>query len=50
MLSQSGASSIEYGLIAGLIAVALIAAIPQIGDMLSSWFMLSDAVFEQLPT
>jgi pilus assembly protein Flp/PilA len=35
---QSGATAIEYGLIAGLIAVVIIAAITQVGTKLSAKF------------
>ena len=35
---ESGATAIEYGLIAALIAVALIAAISTVGTNLSSMF------------
>ncbi|AHA27594.1 hypothetical protein lam_221 [Candidatus Liberibacter americanus str. Sao Paulo] len=35
---ESGATAIEYGLIASLIAVAIIASIGQIGDALKTKF------------
>jgi pilus assembly protein Flp/PilA len=37
---QSGATAIEYGLIAGLIAVVIIAAIQSIGTRLSAKFQI----------
>ncbi len=37
---QSGATAIEYGLIAGLIAVVIIAAVTQLGTKLSHQFSL----------
>lgn len=36
---QSGATAIEYGLIAGLIAVVIITAITTVGTKLSAKFM-----------
>jgi pilus assembly protein Flp/PilA len=36
--NQSGATAIEYGLIAGLIAVVIIAALTTLGTRLSSQF------------
>jgi pilus assembly protein Flp/PilA len=36
---QSGATAIEYGLIAGLIAVVIIAAITTVGTKLSNKFL-----------
>ena len=36
---ESGATAIEYGLIAALVAVGLIAALTALGDSLSSIFM-----------
>jgi pilus assembly protein Flp/PilA len=42
---QSGATAIEYGLIAGLIAVAIIGAITTIGTSLTTKFTaVSDAL------
>jgi pilus assembly protein Flp/PilA len=35
---QSGATAIEYGLIAGLIAVVIIATVSQVGTRLSAKF------------
>jgi pilus assembly protein Flp/PilA len=35
---QSGATAIEYGLIAGLIAVVIIAAVTKVGTALSAKF------------
>ena len=35
---ESGATAIEYGLIAALIAVAIISAVTSVGDKLSSTF------------
>ena len=35
---ESGATAIEYGLIAGLVAVAIIAALTALGDSLDSLF------------
>ncbi len=37
---QSGATAIEYGLIAGLIAVVIIAAVTQLGTKLSHQFSI----------
>jgi pilus assembly protein Flp/PilA len=37
---QSGATAIEYGLIAGLIAVVIITAVTQLGTKLSHQFSL----------
>lgn len=37
-LDQSGATAIEYGLIAGLIAVAIISAITKVGTSLTHKF------------
>ncbi|MDB5544737.1 MAG: Flp/Fap pilin component [Hyphomicrobiales bacterium] len=36
--NESGATAIEYGLIAGLIAVVIITAVTQIGTQLNSKF------------
>jgi len=36
---ESGATAIEYGLIAALVAVGLIAALTALGDSLSAIFM-----------
>ena len=36
---ESGATAIEYGLIAGLVAVAIIAALSALGTSLDSLFM-----------
>ncbi|MET0587230.1 MAG: Flp family type IVb pilin [Novosphingobium sp.] len=44
---EAGATAIEYGLIAALIAVALITALSQLGTSLSSTF---SAVGDQLDT
>lgn len=38
---ESGATAVEYGLIAGLVAVAIIAALTALGDSLNTLF--SDA-------
>lgn len=35
---EEGATAIEYGLIAGLIAVAIIASVGDIGDKLKAYF------------
>jgi pilus assembly protein Flp/PilA len=35
---ESGATAIEYGLIAGLVAVAIIAALGTLGDSLNTLF------------
>ncbi len=35
---ESGATAIEYGLIAGLVAVAIIAALTALGDSLNNLF------------
>jgi pilus assembly protein Flp/PilA len=35
---ESGATAIEYGLIAGLVAVAIIAALTALGDSLDNLF------------
>ena len=35
---ESGATAVEYGLIAGLVAVAVIAALTALGDSLNSLF------------
>lgn len=40
---ESGATAIEYGLIAALIAVAVIAAITAVGDQLSTTFSTIDS-------
>jgi pilus assembly protein Flp/PilA len=42
---DSGATAIEYGLIAALVSVAIIAALTTLGDNLSATF---DSVSEQL--
>lgn len=42
---EAGATAIEYGLIAGLVAVAIIVALTALGDSLDSLFsQISDAV------
>ena len=42
---ESGATAIEYGLIAGLVAVAIIAALTALGTSLDGLFMnVSDTV------
>ena len=42
---ESGATAIEYGLIAGLISVAIIVALTAVGSSLDSLFsQISDAV------
>ena len=46
---RSGATAVEYGLIAALIAAALIAALSPVGNMLTSWFNISVAVIEAVP-
>lgn len=38
LLDDSGATSIEYGLIAGLVAIAAIAAMTALGDSLNTLF------------
>ena len=38
LLDESGATSIEYGLIAGLVAIAAIAAFTSLGDALNTLF------------
>ncbi len=43
---ESGATAIEYGLIAALIAVAIIAALTALGPKLAATF---DKVTEELP-
>ena len=40
---ESGATAIEYGLIAALIAVAIIAAVRAVGNQLSSTFGAVDS-------
>lgn len=42
---EEGATAIEYGLIAGLIAVAIIATVGSIGEELKKYF---DYILEQL--
>jgi len=44
---ESGATAIEYGLIAGLIAVVIIAGVSLLGENLNSMF---DAIGNQIPT
>ncbi|MCD2512146.1 Flp family type IVb pilin [Comamonas endophytica] len=44
---EEGATAIEYGLIAGLIAVAIIASVGQIGERLKAFF---EYIVEQLGT
>jgi pilus assembly protein Flp/PilA len=47
---ESGATAIEYGLIAGLIAVAIITGATSLGDSLDSMFSdLSDTI-DGIPT
>lgn len=47
---ESGATAIEYGLIAGLVAVAIIVALTALGDSLSSLFQgVSDTVAGATP-
>lgn len=42
---ETGATAIEYGLIAGLVAVAIIVALTALGDSLDALFsQISDAV------
>ena len=44
---ESGATAIEYGLIAGLIAVAVIAALTTLGDSLEGLFnSISDTIVD----
>ncbi|MGP0059394.1 MAG: Flp family type IVb pilin [Beijerinckiaceae bacterium] len=38
IMDQSGATAIEYGLIAGLIAVVIIAAVTKLGTSISAKF------------
>jgi pilus assembly protein Flp/PilA len=50
MNDESGATAIEYGLIAGLIAVAIITGATSLGDSLDSMFSnLSDTI-DGIPT
>lgn len=44
---EDGATAIEYGLIAGLIAVAIMVAVEALGGGLSNVF---DSIKEKLPT
>ncbi len=47
MDDESGATAIEYGLIAGLIAVAVIAALTTLGDSLEGLFnSISDTIVD----
>ncbi len=44
---ESGATAIEYGLIAGLVAVAIIAALMTLGDALEELFnSVSDTIMD----
>ena len=48
---ESGATAIEYGLIAALISVALITGATALGDSLDNMFSgLSDVMDENIPT
>lgn len=43
---ESGATAIEYGLIAALIAVAIIAAVTAVGDSLNALFAVISAAID----
>lgn len=45
---ESGASAIEYGLIAALIAVALIVSVTSIGTSISNLFEIPSNVYESV--
>jgi len=47
---ESGATAIEYGLIAALIAVVLVTAIGAVGDSLKATFETIQAELEGAPT
>ncbi|WND02652.1 Flp family type IVb pilin [Temperatibacter marinus] len=48
--SEEGATAIEYGLIAALIAIALITALTNMGDALSTFFGGVETTLEATPT
>jgi pilus assembly protein Flp/PilA len=46
---ESGATALEYAVIAGLISIAIFAAIAPIGDVLGEIFGKAEAGFQQQP-
>ena len=50
MKSEQGATAIEYGLIAGLIAVAIIVAVGDIGEKLKAFFVYINTQLGTPPT
>lgn len=50
MDDESGATAIEYGLIAGLIAVAIIAGAGSLGNSLDDMFNNLSGTIDNLPT
>jgi pilus assembly protein Flp/PilA len=50
MNDESGATAIEYGLIAGLIAVAIIAGAGSLGNSLDDMFDNLSGTIDNLPT
>lgn len=50
MNDESGATAIEYGLIAGLIAVAIIAGAGSLGNSLDDMFNNLSGTIDNLPT
>ena len=50
MKDESGATAIEYGLIAALIAVAIIGAVTAVGGSVSTQFTEIGATLDAVPT